>query len=356
MMKAMFHGPALCLLSLWSAGATNAQQIQGFEFEVTTLGGQKLSSAQLTGNVLLVDYWGTWCPPCREAIPVLEGLYRKYKHYGLEIVGLSYESAATPEAAAEKVRTFAGKHGITYPLALGTPQLQAKVPGFSGYPTILMFDRQLAHRETIVGFSPAEGRKLEEFVRRALGLAQEDAPERESVVDPDAEPAEEVVEAQPEVRELPAGVIFKPGDGDRGFTFTATDADDKEFDFAQLRGKPVLLALTSTWDGEARKTAAFLQGLHTRFGAQVQVLAASMEIPKQEAAKLAKIREFRDELQLGYRLFPAGLGLSKKVHLYSGMPTYLLFDAEGVLIRRDDGNSEQKLTELEQQVAGLAGG
>ena len=80
-----------------------AQGIDAFRFEVTTLGGQTLTQEDFRDSVLLVDFWGTWCGPCVGAVPVLQEMYAKYKHHGLEIVGLTYESGDQDKAAA-KVR------------------------------------------------------------------------------------------------------------------------------------------------------------------------------------------------------------------------------------------------------------
>jgi thiol-disulfide isomerase/thioredoxin len=354
-MQAMFHGcvPLLASLPVLLAPLA-AQELQGYAFEVTTLGGQKLTSEQLQASLVIVDYWGTWCPPCREAVPVLENLYRQYKHYGLEIVGLCYEGGATADVAADKVRKFAAKHGMTYPLAIGTPELQAKVPGFSAYPTMLLFDRGFAHHKTLVGFGPNESKQLEQWVRDRLGIEAQPAPEPQPPA-ADGE-REEVEEPPPAARELPEGVIFKPGDGDKGFTFKAVDAAGAEFDFTALRGKPVLLAITSTWDGEAKRTAAFLQRLHGEHGAKAHVVAASMELSRQDAARLEAIRRFRDETKTDYRVFPAGLGLTKKIHMYSGMPTYLLFSADLTLVRRDDGNSDSVFDGIAAQLGELVRG
>src|SRR5688572_16227993 len=122
----------LSIALLAAAGAAQAT-IADFTFAADKLGGGKLRAADFAENVLIVDLWGTWCPPCREAVPHLQRLYAKYKHHGLEIVGFNYERGARAEQAAV-VRKFAAEHGITYHLALGDPAVQRQVPGFEGYP------------------------------------------------------------------------------------------------------------------------------------------------------------------------------------------------------------------------------
>src|SRR5215510_10137671 len=70
--------------------AAETAKIDKFAFGGKTLGGQKVDQSQFADNVLIVDLWGTWCPPCRKAVPALVKLYEKYKQQGLEIVGFCY--------------------------------------------------------------------------------------------------------------------------------------------------------------------------------------------------------------------------------------------------------------------------
>ena len=280
-----------------------------------------------------------------QAVPVLEGLYRKYKHYGLEIVGFSYEGSnvADPERT---VRKFAAKHGLTYHLATGTPAIKRQVPGMRGFPTLLYFKKGLVHDQTEVGFGPGHAAKMERWVRTALGLAPApgEEPAGEEVMEPE-EPLEEeeIEEEEPEEAEpLPPGVIFKPGDGDTGFDFEEVDVDGAKLAFSELRGKTVLLALTSTWDPEAVGTAKFVGELHKQFdGDNTVIVAASLEMSKQRAVKIRAIKKFQSEHELRYRIVPAGLDIQKKIHMFSGMPLFLIFDKEGVLVLRESGASKE---------------
>ena len=111
------------------AGSVQAQAFKNFKFEIETLGGQKLTQEDFKSNVLILDFWGTWCPPCRKAVPGLVELYRKYKHHGLEIVGLNYREKGDKQQATATVREFATEHAITYTLALGTSKIRRQVIG-----------------------------------------------------------------------------------------------------------------------------------------------------------------------------------------------------------------------------------
>jgi len=156
-------------ISVLAAAPAAAQaEIEDFEFAVESIDGGHLTQNDVKDKVLIVDLWGTWCPPCRKAVPVLSRLYEKYHDKGLEILGLNYEKTSTDAEALEKVRNFATRNEIPYPLALGTEDIKAQVPNFRGYPTMLMFRRGLALDEIKVGFGPSEAEKLEKWIQDAI--------------------------------------------------------------------------------------------------------------------------------------------------------------------------------------------
>ncbi len=113
-----------------------------FEFTLPDLNGKKVSLRDFKGKVVLVDFWGTWCGPCREAIPFLTELYKQRHPRGLEIIGLSYERAAASESeAVELVKKFVESNGVPYPCLLGDEPTVKQVPGWRGFPTSLIVDR-----------------------------------------------------------------------------------------------------------------------------------------------------------------------------------------------------------------------
>jgi thiol-disulfide isomerase/thioredoxin len=170
------------LLSLAPAlSAQDAEDINDFQFEVLTLDNTTLSDADLRDKVVLVDFWGTWCGPCKRMIPALKKLYDEYHEQGLEIVGLAYTSKGQGEDV-QTIRQFAVKNEIPYPLASGSPAILKQVPEFRGYPTLLCFRKGMICEEVMVGVHSYE--QLEAFVKRAIAekapseRADEDAPVR----------------------------------------------------------------------------------------------------------------------------------------------------------------------------------
>src|SRR5262245_55985092 len=111
-----------------------------FDFDLKDVNGQRLSKADFAGKVLIVDIWGTWCPPCRMEVPLFQALQLQYAEQGLQVVGLNDERTDDKANAARLVRSFCRTQGVDYPCALITPQVAEQVPEFGGFPTTLFID------------------------------------------------------------------------------------------------------------------------------------------------------------------------------------------------------------------------
>ncbi len=122
------------------------------DFDLKDIAGNKLAMADLKGKVLILDFWGTWCPPCRMEIPHFVALDREYRAKGLQIIGCNREQEDDPEIAAKLVRQFCEKEGVRYPCALIDDDLVEKVPDFEGFPTTLFLDRTGKVRMKAVGY------------------------------------------------------------------------------------------------------------------------------------------------------------------------------------------------------------
>jgi thiol-disulfide isomerase/thioredoxin len=103
-------------------------------FTATDVTGKPISIAQLRGKVVLINFWATWCPPCREEIPALIELQKKYTDQ-LQIIGIAQDSGS-----AEDVRRFAEANGMNYPSVLSSPELEKRFPGVYALPTTFMLD------------------------------------------------------------------------------------------------------------------------------------------------------------------------------------------------------------------------
>jgi thiol-disulfide isomerase/thioredoxin len=117
-------------------------------FSAKDLRGHEISSADLRGKVVLIDFWATWCQPCKEEMPGYQALLDKYGSQGFAVIGFKFDTMMDTE---DPIR-FARKIGVRYPLAVATDELKQKFGGIEGLPTTMLYDRQGILRKKVIGF------------------------------------------------------------------------------------------------------------------------------------------------------------------------------------------------------------
>lgn len=118
------------------------------DFSVKDLKGGGVSSTDLRGKVVLIDFWATWCQPCKKEMPGYQKLVDVYGSRGFAVVGLKFDTMMDMEDPV----IFAKKIGVRYPLAVATDDLKQKFGGVEGLPTTLVYDRQGILRKKVIGF------------------------------------------------------------------------------------------------------------------------------------------------------------------------------------------------------------
>jgi thiol-disulfide isomerase/thioredoxin len=125
------------------------------------------SLAALRGRVVLLDFWATWCGPCRIVAPKLSALQARYGAQGLTVLGVAADDA-------QDIADFSTRAGVSYPLAADSHGETSRIYGVTSLPTLLVIDKRGVIREVAVGYDPGEDAWLESQVRSLLG---EPAPE-----------------------------------------------------------------------------------------------------------------------------------------------------------------------------------
>jgi peroxiredoxin len=132
--------------------------------EVVTRSGEHFSLEAHRGEVVLVNFWATWCGPCRVEMPGFQKAYDRYRGEGFTILGLS------TDPSAGGVDAYVSKRGVTYPIAMATLDLKREFGGVREIPTSFLIDRNGHIRYTVRGFwagpalRAAVGRLLDEEV------------------------------------------------------------------------------------------------------------------------------------------------------------------------------------------------
>lgn len=118
------------------------------DFSVTDLEGHPVSSSELRGKVVLIDFWATWCQPCKKEMPGYQKLVDRYGSRGVVAIGFKFDTMPDMEDPIQ----FAKGIGVRYPLAVATDDLKQKFGGIEGLPTTMLYDREGILRWKIVGF------------------------------------------------------------------------------------------------------------------------------------------------------------------------------------------------------------
>jgi cytochrome c biogenesis protein CcmG/thiol:disulfide interchange protein DsbE len=118
------------------------------DFSVKDFQGREISSADLRGKVVLIDFWATWCQPCKKEMPGYQRLVDRYGSRGFAVVGFKSDIMRD----VEDPNVFAKKIGVHYALAIATDDLTKKFGGIEGLPTTMLYDRQGILRKKVIGF------------------------------------------------------------------------------------------------------------------------------------------------------------------------------------------------------------
>jgi cytochrome c biogenesis protein CcmG, thiol:disulfide interchange protein DsbE len=184
------------------AGPT-LDQLKAKDFTVRTLDGQSVSLNTLLGEgkPVLIDFWATWCGPCRMVIPHLGAMHRKYGKDGLVVIGMNLED---PGAEGQAVRNFVERYRMDYQNVFVPHAIYQFFSGMAvaRIPYTLLFGPDGRIMWRLVGFSPQMNRALDDAIAKAIAAAQEKPAEQLSP----EKPAEQIAPEKPAEQSTPKQV------------------------------------------------------------------------------------------------------------------------------------------------------
>src|SRR6266481_1352867 len=148
-------------------GAAETSTIVGHpapDFELKVLGsrGKTMKLSDLKGKAVLIDFWATYCGPCKVEMPWIAGLQKKYGPEGFQAIGISMD-----DAGEKTVSEFAKKLGVNYPILIGTEKVADLYGGLEGLPVSFFVDRTGKVVDQELGLIGQD--VFEENVKKALG-------------------------------------------------------------------------------------------------------------------------------------------------------------------------------------------
>ena len=117
------------------------------DFTLDTLQGEQVKLSSLRGKVIVVNFWTTWCPPCRAETPALERSYEAYKDSDVVILGANL----TDQDSLKEVESFVQEFGLTYPILLDRDGAVGLLYQLSGLPTTFFINREGVIRTVVIG-------------------------------------------------------------------------------------------------------------------------------------------------------------------------------------------------------------
>jgi thiol-disulfide isomerase/thioredoxin len=138
------------------------------DFDVRTLDGRSFKLSSYRGKVVVMDFWATWCGPCRQETPQLARIARENHDRGVEVIGLHINDRG--RSRPEDIRKFIDNYGIGYTVGLATDDMFTSYLGTEDdtIPQTLVFGRDGKLIKHLIGYGPSHGKMLDEAVNRAL--------------------------------------------------------------------------------------------------------------------------------------------------------------------------------------------
>ena len=133
------------------------------DFTLRTMSGPNMRLAEQRGRVVMVNFWATWCGPCRQEMPQLDRLYQKYKASGFVLMGVNVDDDA------RKAADVAGKLGVSFPVLLDTDKAVSKLYDLSTMPSTVIIDRdgkvRYVHRGYLTGYEDNYDKQIRELLK-----------------------------------------------------------------------------------------------------------------------------------------------------------------------------------------------
>ncbi len=146
------------------AGTSHAVSVQDTapDFTLKSLDGANLRLEEYRGQVVLINFWASWCGPCRQEMPLLDRLHQRYEDTGFAVLGVNVEGEAKP------AQEIADKTQITFPVLIDDGQKVSEMYNLEAMPSTVVVDRDGVVRYIHLGYKPGDEAKYVEVVKKLI--------------------------------------------------------------------------------------------------------------------------------------------------------------------------------------------
>ncbi len=145
-------------------GAANAADIQGKapNFTLKSNTGKNIKLSELRGQVILLNFWASWCGPCRQEMPLLEKMHQRYSSLGFTVLGVNVE------ADSSKANAMLKHVPVSFPILYDTQNTVSELYKVSGMPTTVVIDRNGNMRYLHKGYKPGDEAHYRKWVKQLI--------------------------------------------------------------------------------------------------------------------------------------------------------------------------------------------
>ena len=154
----------ILLASIWILAPVNAASIQGKapNFTLKSNSGKNVKLSELRGQVILLNFWASWCGPCRQEMPLLEKLHQRYSPLGFTVLGVNVEEDP------RKAKTLLKDISVSFPILFDTTNKVSKQYKVSAMPSTIMIDRDGNMRYLHKGYKPGDETQYKKWVKKLI--------------------------------------------------------------------------------------------------------------------------------------------------------------------------------------------
>ena len=161
-MKVMKTVSAVACAVVASAALGGSVQGPAPGFTLTTQDGKQVSLADLKGQVVMINFWATWCGPCRKEMPLLDALYKRYSKLGFTLVGVNVEEDPSGAGA------YLEETPVSFPILFDSNNEVSELYDVNAMPSTVMVDRQGNMRFLHKGYKPGDENEYQNWIRTLI--------------------------------------------------------------------------------------------------------------------------------------------------------------------------------------------